>query len=831
MSPVTPSLVAFNSIPIGLLLLGSLTLPAVGFGTINEPVVLGQHNEHEMVTRLAFQCPTGQKSDGICFEPRSLDQLAGYHLDVMGLALPGAGFNGAVGAPDTLDPIPEGPEAHCDNADFVDIPGYPQSRENATANLQVCVDHLRARFRQAWVSAEGLVDEKNRIRMGTVELVSAFGGDCRFAFPSLQINTLARPKCSTLEGFGRALHGVQDFYSHSNWADWTDHSKPISAGNPPGLALNTTAAFLDLRASGPIPPDQIPHNLTTGCFAIPDATPGSGECAGRVTHHALNKDHGVINLDGTFGEVGVFSLRASVIPENFHNAVHAAVQASREAWESFREELRYRYGKTVGNLMICALVRDDPIKDCRTRTVTVAIDRSQLSIDHGTMELEGELAKELNSRLTRHGLDRIEIIDFADSPRVVFPMGYPESTVIAESRLTSSGRANVGLALELAINDTIAAQPETYTDRAAIVVLTPGVGMAANDLDGASVLAQVNRAYQEGIRIHYTCINPSWDECVPGTGADSQDRTLMPTTVLKTGGTFVLLDSTSQSPHITHDLINTITHRGLAWTDEYLPDRDTTQLYPGISLAVLLSPEDDAADPTGPPKSIKTFFYPASTGEILNLTIQDRTQQGHGGCFSITLLDDKQDNIKLLSYKSCETEPLQPMVLAYEATRDVDLRVVAELLEEDGKECGETEHHYAHFGGTNPVPPDNEMAQIIIDEVNETQVQAVEVVEDTNTSSSSSGAGNTNESEMEVIFTIELTTNMPEKDDSERRRTAETTEGDLAGKEESGTTTGTVVLVTTETETAGGSISGHATSTLSPVHGEEDAGSSDHDEL
>src|SRR4051794_195438 len=119
--------------PIVLLVLPILT---AAFGTINAPLILGQHNEHEMITRLAFQCPSGQKSDGTCFETRSLDQLAGYHNDLGGFPLVGTGINGAVGAPDTFDPLPEGPEAHCDDADYLDIPGYPQSRAEANAKLQ-----------------------------------------------------------------------------------------------------------------------------------------------------------------------------------------------------------------------------------------------------------------------------------------------------------------------------------------------------------------------------------------------------------------------------------------------------------------------------------------------------------------------------------------------------------------------------------------------------------------------------------------------------------------------------------------------------------------------
>jgi len=85
--------------------------PANAFGTING---LGQRAEHERITRAALACAPGVKSDGSCFEPRSIDQLAGH-----------SGTFGAVGAPD-LDESGD-PNAHCDDADFLNVPGYPQS--------------------------------------------------------------------------------------------------------------------------------------------------------------------------------------------------------------------------------------------------------------------------------------------------------------------------------------------------------------------------------------------------------------------------------------------------------------------------------------------------------------------------------------------------------------------------------------------------------------------------------------------------------------------------------------------------------------------------------
>ena len=85
-------------------------LPALvaSFGSINVPLALGQHNEHGIVTRLALQCPRGQRSDGICFEPHSLAQLAGTHLEIFEIPTPGGDSNGAVGSPDTFSPASEG---------------------------------------------------------------------------------------------------------------------------------------------------------------------------------------------------------------------------------------------------------------------------------------------------------------------------------------------------------------------------------------------------------------------------------------------------------------------------------------------------------------------------------------------------------------------------------------------------------------------------------------------------------------------------------------------------------------------------------------------------
>ncbi len=635
-----------------------------GFGTINEPHFLQQHNEHEFITRLAFQCPVGQGSDGVCFEQYSLDQLAGHHVHILGIPVPGLGSNGAVGAPDTFDMLPEGPEAHCDDADYLDVPDYPQSRAEANAKLQACIDHLRIRFRQAVNAASRLLDERNRVQKTMVRLISA--GDCTFAFPGLQSELSGRAKCAVLEGFGRALHGIQDFYSHSNWVDSHDPSSPISIFNPPGLAMNGVAPFLDLRGNTTIPADQIPRNLTTGCFALPDALLGSGECQGRITHHALSKDKGRIYLDGTFGDVD-FDLRSQVVATNFPLAVQAAVEHSRMVWADLRDELRLRYGSVIGDLMICSMVHDDPVRDCRKRTLAIAVDTSFESELSGGMAVEELVAQEVDSRLSINGQDRIALITNQENAALRYPMGPPSAPIFNFSH--SPAPLCFGCSLELAIAETINAQAETYTDRGAILLLTTG---AEPPNQQAQTLQQLARAAEEGIRVHYACItmpnshppfnvpdNPKRARCSPFDA-------LVPG-ILKTGGIAAFINPHLAARAPAH-FADTIMDRGLTATDDD-DATEHTRVYPGVALADFVSAEHPS----------KSFAYAVSVGEHVNLTISsvaDGPGGGAEGCFTVTLWYKYLDTVIEMHPRCGDAAPLE---LAYEATEEFDLVLEAEI--------------------------------------------------------------------------------------------------------------------------------------------------------
>src|SRR5262245_1788384 len=88
---------------------------ASAFGTVN---MLGQRAEHERITRLALACRAGQPRDGSCFEFYAVNNVAGF-----------PGSFGAVGAPDNIPMhLTGGPFYwHCDDADYLDRPGYPRS--------------------------------------------------------------------------------------------------------------------------------------------------------------------------------------------------------------------------------------------------------------------------------------------------------------------------------------------------------------------------------------------------------------------------------------------------------------------------------------------------------------------------------------------------------------------------------------------------------------------------------------------------------------------------------------------------------------------------------
>jgi hypothetical protein len=574
------------------------------FGTINEPGLIGQHCEHERITRAAFACSPGVlTSDGRCFEGLSLDQLAGTSGPD---GYVGQGTNGAVGAPDMLDPVPEGPEAHCDNADFLDTvslglgDAYPRTREEATASLQACVNHLRLRFEEGVDAADMIVDEGARILAPHTDLSLAY---CRFSFPALQAHMFSRSKCSAIEGFGRSLHGVQDFYAHSNWAD--DAKPPFSLSNPPGLKREDYPPFLDLRGENDIA-DQVPYNLTTGCFGgiLTDGPegkaghplePGSKDCSGRVTHHTLNKDNGLVDpITGITESPGPNTPRSDY-PGNFEKAVFAAIKDTRRQWRHFREEIRRTYGTERGNIIICALVRDDPTTDCYGRHVAVLRDvelgkhranriaEMQIPVHRWLYEeLEGMQHDEgpgegltpQNSTKSRGWSDEMQK---AVAPDTKGRVGQMKNLPVVDE----------GLDIATALVDLLKNTTGLPTNKTAIVALT-----SASNLHLADQVAHIQRAGAEKMRVHLGLL-PSSDatshrpqQDVEMTLGKEKEEELM-TAVLRTGGTYSVL----HNHHSISSFLDHVVSRGLT---QYDNARDTaTLLLPGLSIGDYVTPETE----------------------------------------------------------------------------------------------------------------------------------------------------------------------------------------------------------------------------------------------
>lgn len=301
----------------GVLLVSSSA--AFAFGTIHS---FGQNAEHERITRHALGCGVVNGPDQ-CFHAWSLDELAGAN-----------GTFGAVGAPDNpANGRLSDAKSHCDNGDYLDVPNYPQSPQKASSAITACRDYMAEKINEAVRDAGPLI-KNGKLDDGQIPTILA----CRFNY------TKGRAFCNVIEDFGISLHASQDFYSHSNWTDRADATRPISLENPPGLNNSGPAPYIGLET-----PVQMPAGLITGCFAglPPNGTSG---CPGRVTHYYLNKDKGTIDP-----VIGGGTTPRGQINNNFRNAVVAAISDTQLKWRFLQRRLISQYGEKNASLMICAL--------------------------------------------------------------------------------------------------------------------------------------------------------------------------------------------------------------------------------------------------------------------------------------------------------------------------------------------------------------------------------------------------------------------------------------------------------------------------------------------
>jgi hypothetical protein len=304
---------------IGILLvvIGAAT-DAYAFGTIHG---LGQSAEHEHITRIALApFHLGRKT---------LSEIAGKR-----------GTFGAVGAPDNpLRGLTSKSYAHCDNGDYLPVPGYPHSRAAAAATLARCRAWIFRQLAAAVAEAGGLLDSRGRVRRSQVPTLVG----CRFN------GRRGRAKCNVIEDLGLAFHAAQDFYSHTNWVGIA-RPGPTTLTNPPGLGNAFPAPWINPRARFAMPP-----GLISGCY---HGFPEKRHCKGHVRHADLNKDKGPISVSR--GTVGIGKTPRGKVNGNFARAVRAAIADTRDKWVWFQARLLARYGRARGSRILCVVRRDRP---------------------------------------------------------------------------------------------------------------------------------------------------------------------------------------------------------------------------------------------------------------------------------------------------------------------------------------------------------------------------------------------------------------------------------------------------------------------------------------
>lgn len=305
--------------------------PAFAFGTVNGA---GQNSEHERITRHALACGALGATDD-CLQDETLKQLAGAKDNF-----------GAIGIPDRGELVPKN-KAHCDSGDYLDISGYPHSKDDAQTALLNCRAFMLEKLEEAVTDAGKLLDKNGALKKSQLDMPCLFVGQIK-----------GRAKCNVIEDLGILLHTAQDFYSHSNWVDQPNPSLPMGVDNPPGLGNTGRAPWLDLRNLAPAFPD----GLITGCFDKPPEETHCNYGGGlhRVKHKVVNKDEG--DIDPMLGTGSTIRGR---IADNFAKAVNAAIDDTHDKWSTFRERLIATYGAQPGTLMACAITHDDPMADCR----------------------------------------------------------------------------------------------------------------------------------------------------------------------------------------------------------------------------------------------------------------------------------------------------------------------------------------------------------------------------------------------------------------------------------------------------------------------------------
>ncbi len=313
--------------------------------------VLGSYGErtHARLVEAALPCESLFEGGSMtsCFGSLTADTIAGVGANV-----------GAIEAVD-INELTSGYDSnrHFDNTDSPSsLPNYGQNQIIRGNNFSTSMDLLKDNFNKA-------LGEADRMKWASWKDCDLDVGNCGVAYTKYcnfvlgAITSSGRAKCNFLEYWGRVLHAVTDFYSHTNWADRSDPNQPISLTNPPGLG-NTWLA--PIGPEGTSRPD-LPDDFTGGCY--PD---GAGKCSNRVTHTTLSKDRGLLDAHGN-GTPQAHSPRGQLVVDgvsNFQRAATMAIWEVRRQWVDLMSVINRRYRPQDANNLICAIEHNNPAKTC-----------------------------------------------------------------------------------------------------------------------------------------------------------------------------------------------------------------------------------------------------------------------------------------------------------------------------------------------------------------------------------------------------------------------------------------------------------------------------------
>ncbi len=615
---------------LGLLLPAS----AAAFGTVSSSVpLLGQNREHERITRAALACAPDTKSDGQCFEPNSIDALAGTpgrHEPDAPEGSPRLGSFGGVGEPDAflvrpkqalefiarhpelvrrfpkigltlaVAPQPAAAKAHCDDADYLK-PGYrkrryPQSRKDAIKALMECIAHLRGRAVESEEQARHMFVRGQHVLDGS---------QTELGCPFLQFSVFGSAKCRAILHFGQVLHGVQDFYAHSNYGDIARGK--IDHHNPPGLNRRDRPAFLDLRTSvagiramlsqrvdaagGDL------HELATGCFSPEELVyKRTVLCSSRIRHAYLNKDKGEIDKVTGAATTTTHTPSRGLVEANFAQAVRDAIAETKLQWDRLRRQIVDGDPRN-GGLLVCALTRDKPIEDCQGRDLAIVVDSSGSNTETDPQFLRVAAAQQFNATLVSAAQagpggrpDRSAVIEFDDTARVISPLGDPPAARF--DGIDASGGTAIGRGLQTAL-DVLTAGANPVDGRAGIIVLTDGQ-------DGSPGLQQaaLDTAKALGVRVSFGFLQPPANPVSRGAGRAVPRQLSTPTAasldlirrIDATGGVYSTIDSaTAQRSFV--ELVNS---NGAANLDDASGADDDGTLAPGLTRAARIATPQDS---------------------------------------------------------------------------------------------------------------------------------------------------------------------------------------------------------------------------------------------